>query len=284
MSTNRFFNKFQRTSEQKLVDKLITEAIQIHGIDLLYLPRTLQKEDSLYGEDILSQFDDYYDIEMYVKNVDGFEGSGDLASKFGVDISDQATLQVSVTRWNDVVANEQIRPKEGDLIYYPFNGAIFQVSHVKNESIFYQLGELYVYELSIEQFVYSDEKLATGIEEIDDIEKTKAYTVKLTLNPGVGTFVKDEWIYQGPSFGAATAKAQISEFDSPIDTIDIRNTIGSFIAGQSVTGTVSSTTRVITSFDELKNENDSIDDTVKVEMEADLILDFDEKSPFGDES
>ncbi len=284
MSTNPYFNKTHRTSEQGLVDDLIIEAIQIHGYDFLYLPRTLQKEDMIYGEDPISKFDDYYDIEMYVKSVDGFVGQGDSMSKFGIEIKDQAILQVSRSRWNAVTADETIRPKEGDLIYYPFNGAILEIKFVANESIHYQLGDLYMYELTVEQFVYSNENFDTGIEELDNIEKNFAYTLLLELGAGAGTYQEDEEVYQGASLATATAKAIVTDFGIPnANNLKIREIVGEFLpANGPIIGDTSSASYALLVIDTQDNINDPNTDAPELEAEADAVLDFTEDDPFSE--
>jgi hypothetical protein len=182
MVTNLFFNNFNFTSEQRLVEDLIIEAIQIYGIECYYLPRTLVKEDNLFGEDILSKFDTAFALEMYIKNVEGFDGEGDFLSKFNIEIRDEITFTISQRRFSEEIHpsdttpyNEDQgigRPSEGDLIYFPLNGKIFEVKFVEHEAVFYQLGSLQTYDLRCELFEYSSERLDTGIPQIDAIETT----------------------------------------------------------------------------------------------------------------
>src|SRR5210317_1599491 len=182
MVTNLFFNNFNFTSEQRLVEDLIIEAIQIYGIECYYLPRTLVKEDNLFGEDILSKFDNAYALEMYIKNVEGFDGEGDFLSKFNIEIRDEITFTISQRRFSEEIHpsdttpyNEDQgigRPMEGDLIYFPLNGKIFEIKFVEHEAIFYQMGSLQTYDLTLELFEYSHEEINTGITDIDAIEDT----------------------------------------------------------------------------------------------------------------
>ena len=182
MVTNLFFNNFNFTSEQRLVEDLIIEAIQIYGIECYYLPRTLVKEDNLFGEDILSKFDNAYALEMYIKNVEGFDGEGDFLSKFNIEIRDEITFTISQRRFSEEIhpsdttpVNEDQgigRPAEGDLVYFPLNGKIFEVKFVEHEAVFYQLGSLQTYDLRCELFEYSSERIDTGIPQIDAIETT----------------------------------------------------------------------------------------------------------------
>ena len=157
--------------EQRLIEDLIIESIRIHGLDVWYMPRTLGALDDLLNEDDLPVFNSAYMVEMYVKNVEGFEGDGDFLSKFGLQIRDSMTLTISMRKFTEDVGayDDQVRPREGDLIYFPLNRKIFQVKHVEHESIFYQMGALQTYDLRVELFEYSNEVFRTGIAEIDTL-------------------------------------------------------------------------------------------------------------------
>jgi len=165
MSTSVFFNNFQASQEQLLIEDLVLESIRIYGIDLYYLPRTQTAFDSLYGEDTLSVFSRYYFVDMYIKNVDGFDGDGDFISKFGLEIRDRITLTISRRVFNDEIGNlENIqRPQEGDLIFFPLNNKIFEIKFVEHLDPFFQIGKFYVYNLQCEMFQYSSEVVDTGI-------------------------------------------------------------------------------------------------------------------------
>jgi hypothetical protein len=174
-STNFYFNNYQNSLEQRLIEDLIIESIKIYGIECYYMPRDLVAKDELWGEDTLSKFDNAYQIEMYIKSVDGFEGDGDFLSKFGLEIRDEMTLTVSQRRFDEEILIDQTtvdsnRPMEGDLIYFPLNGKIFEVKFVEHEAVFYQMGSLQTYDLRCELFEYSHEILDTGIRDIDIIE------------------------------------------------------------------------------------------------------------------
>jgi len=179
-TTNLYFNNYAFTQEQNLIENLIIESIKIYGIEVFYLPRTLVKEDYLFGEDVLSKFENAYPVEMYIKSVDGFQGDGDFLSKFGLEIRDEMVLTVSRRRFGEELAVSDTtpvdedqgvaRPAEGDLLYFPLNGKIFEVKFVEHEAIFYQMGSLQTYDLTLELWEYSHEELNTGIPDIDAIE------------------------------------------------------------------------------------------------------------------
>ena len=195
MSTSVFFNNFQSSQEQFLIEDLVLESIRIYGIDLYYLPRTRTAFDTLYGEDTLSVFSRYYFVDMYVKNVDGFDGDGDFISKFGLEIRDRMTLTISRRVFNEEIGNlESIeRPQEGDLIFFPLNNKIFEIKFVEHESVFYQMGALQTYDLTCELFEYGSEQFNTGIVNIDSLY-TKNYLTDLNYSTAITDFsIKTEY-------------------------------------------------------------------------------------------
>ena len=173
MSTNFFFNNFQSSQEQLLIEDLVIESIQIYGLDCFYLPKKLIDKDKIYGEDSLSEYNKSYMVEMYVKNVEGFAGEGDFLSKFNVEIRDQITLTIARRTFENEVQYFEFgytRPREGDLIFLPLNNKVFQIKFVEHEPVFYQMGSLQMYDLKCELFEYSNEIMNTGFPAIDDLE------------------------------------------------------------------------------------------------------------------
>jgi hypothetical protein len=198
MARNRFFNQYTPVKrEQGLVEDLIIEAIKIYGVDAYYLPRTHVNLDRLYTEDASMLFDDALEMELYVKTYDGFQGAQDFLSKFGLQIDEQITFVVAQKRFdqslkecylteyghnlvyedgNDILKestydySEILRPREGDLIWFPMGGYMYQIKFTENIENFFQLGKLYTYEMRCERFDYSSERLDTDIPEIDELE------------------------------------------------------------------------------------------------------------------
>lgn len=186
MATNVYFSQKVK-SEQNLYEDIIIESLKIYGQDVYYLPREIVNEDRILGDDVQSSFSNGYKVEMYIENIEGFDGEGDLFTKFGVEIRDQATFIISRKRWNQTVSrydNEinSVRPREGDLVYLPLSNSLFQIMHVEHEQPFYQLSNLPTYKMRCELFEYSGEAINTGIEVIDNIEKEYGYKYILTLD------------------------------------------------------------------------------------------------------
>jgi hypothetical protein len=185
---NLYFSAGAR-SEQNLYEDLIIESIKIYGQDLYYLPRDLVNVDDVFREDPESRFNSNYLLEMYVDNADGFDGEGDLFTKFGVEIRDQVTLTVSKRRWEQTVMRydneiQGIRPLEGDLVFTPFSKKMFQIMHVEHEQPFYQLNNLPVFKLQCELFEYNDEDFDVNNDDISQLERDGAFRYELTLETG----------------------------------------------------------------------------------------------------
>lgn len=176
--------------EQNLIEDLIIESIKIYGLDLYYLPRTLVNRDEIFNEDSVSKYNKAVSMEMYIRNVEGFEGEGDFLSRFGVEIRDQITFSVARRVFTDEVTTADIdreRPQEGDIVYFPLNKKYYQIKFVEHEPVFYQLGSLQFYDIKCELFEYSNEVFDTGIEEIDSIQdnlSTDIYDSVITLEDG----------------------------------------------------------------------------------------------------
>jgi hypothetical protein len=170
MTTNSYVSNYYQVNEQDLQDDLVVEAIQMKGFDINYLPRELINYDYLLGEDPNSAFNSSFVIEMYPTYVDGFGGSGDMITDFGLEIKDTATFVVSKTRFKEEFTTQPFdKPRVGDLIYVPLTKSFLEIKHVEDETPFYNLGKQYVWEVKTETFEFSYESFATGDVGIDDL-------------------------------------------------------------------------------------------------------------------
>lgn len=176
MATNFYFNNFQNSQEQNLIEDLVVESIKIYGHEVWYLPRTITNEELVFKEDELATFKNAYLVEMYIKNVEGFEGEGDFLSKFGLQIRDRITFTISRRSFFEEIPS-LIRPREGDLIFFPLNSKAFEIRFVEHEAIFYQMGSLQTFDLVCELFEYNQETFATGIDIIDDTYNAMSFAL-----------------------------------------------------------------------------------------------------------
>ena len=168
MPLNPFFLQGSQ-GEQRLIQDLINEQVQIYGIEVTYIPRKFVNKQSIIEEVQSSRFEDNFLLEAYVNTYEGYSGAGDVMTKFGVSLRDELTVTISKERFEDFIApfldasdfELGSRPREGDLIYFPLGQRLFEVKFVEHEKPFYQLQKNYVYELQCELFEYEDEVIDT---------------------------------------------------------------------------------------------------------------------------
>lgn len=213
------------SQEQLFIENLIIETIEIYGQNIYYLPRTYINRDTILNEVENSSFNQALQVRAYVNNVDGWEGQGELLSKFGIRIEDKTTFIFSRKKFTEKVddnatLNVEGRPNEGDLIWFPTTKHLFEIKFVEAERPFYQLGKGYVWECQCELFEYSDEQLDTGVAEIDAIETAFANSIKLIMDPGgIGNFVVGEEIV-GDLY---LAKATATILGDAVDSVTVTN-------------------------------------------------------------
>lgn len=288
MATNHYFNNFSAPiiNEQLLLEDLIVECIQIYGHDVYYLPReTYDAADSIYGEDVLSKFTKSYQVEMYLANVEGFEGDGDFFSKFGLEIRDTSNFVVSRRSFEKFIPGTiASRPREGDLLFIPVLNKVFEIKFVEEELLFFSLGKRnpYMYELRCELFRYSNENIETGVDVLDNIEELASYTIEVALGVGSGNYLIGETVYQGNSVSTSTFTARVTDWNLSAKTLKLINTKGSLIASTNMIGQSSNTRYNTLSTDNLDTfvDNDVYDNRI-IQTNANTFIDISETHVFG---
>ena len=169
-----YFDNFNNYGEQDLIESLVVESISIYGHTVYYLPRTLVTKDDIYGEDKLSTYTDVFEFDMYIKSFDSYEGDGTFLSKFNLEVRDSATFSIARRSFGNEIASQRPdiqRPREGDLVYSTMMKKMFVIKYVNQTAIFYQMGELQIWDIACDVWEYSNERFDTGNAEIDAIEE-----------------------------------------------------------------------------------------------------------------
>jgi hypothetical protein len=307
MATSVYFSGAVK-SEQDLYEDLVTESIKIFGQDVVYLPREQVSEDDLLNE-VVNQYTQAFPVEMYLENVDGFEGDGNLLGKFGLEIRDQGTFVVTRRRWEAAVGGlatgvgSRLKPAEGDLLYMTMTGRLFEIKYVEPKSPFYQLQKLPSYTLTAELFEYNDQHFDTGWDEIDAVEWDNAtsysYLVNLDTAYEPGELVT-QWTGVNDSAGdPINIEGYVSGWEGELKRVTIvtphqsSNGDGTFMsfsvqaaANKALVGTESGTTSQIT-LDQSGTgktfyNQDVFADNDEFEVAGDDVIDFTESNPFGD--
>ena len=296
MATNLYFTQ-KATSEQNLYEDITIESLKMFGQDVYYIPRKIVKENKDLG-DVVSTYSASYKIEMYLENAEGFDGEGDLFTRFGVEIRDQATFVVARRRWKNMIGRidndvNSGRPREGDLVYLPLSNSLFQVMHVEHEQPFYQLNNLVTYKLRCELFEYSEEDMDTGLAAVDKLETDYAYEYKYKLDSASYGFYVGENVSQTLADGTIMS-AEVSHFsdsDNVISLIHMNASDGKFhtmVTGRQLVGTllqdsdgnISVAKPVVVIGEDMQGSNNE-QNTDFSTIAADF-LDFSEDNPFGD--
>jgi hypothetical protein len=187
MATSPYFSNFSSPKEQALIEELVIESIRIFGIDNYYIPRKIITLNNTFREQEFTEYVGAISLEMYIKNVDGFDGEGEFLSSFGVEVREQITFSIALRVFEQEASYvlKRDRPLEGDLIWFPFTQALYTIKFVNKKPVFYQMGALQFYDITCELFEYSNEIFNTGVDFID-----QTYNSFLTTSDPY--FMKDE--------------------------------------------------------------------------------------------
>lgn len=244
---SKYFNFHATGKEQSLINSLIKEAIHIHGLNMLYIPRQYVNLDKIYGEDVLSSFNKTYEMVFYVESSETYEGNNAFFGNMGFDIQDRSTLILSRDVFKEVVLDapensegliNDAGPRNGDLIYWPETGRIFEVVDCENYKMFYQLGKLFTYRVTVEFFDYSKEKLDTKLPEIDNKfneEIVKKYEIKLDSTP-VTPYTVGEQVYIGDILVTSEFVGEVESYTPATRTIIVASAYGEPIIDQNLKG------------------------------------------------
>ncbi len=286
MPTSPYFPTYYQghPGEQNLAQDLADEQIKLFGTDIYYLPRTILKDNTL-DDVIYSKYQDQFQVEMLLQNVEGFGETSEFISKFGIRITDEVKFIVSTRRWeqSEVQYTPTLtvpgRPNEGDLLYFPLTTDIYEIKFVERETPFYQFGKVQFFIITAEIYEIGNDLLDTGVAEIDEIENLFSSAIALSMKVG-GT---DEFIEGEIVTGSTSAvTATVRSWNDTTRILQVINRTGTFVEDEAVTGDDSGAVWVVGTFDTLNNTNSEYDQNREIEDFADDIVDWSERNPFGE--
>jgi hypothetical protein len=284
MPTSHYFplNYGGYKGEQNLVQDLVDEQIKLFGTDIYYLPRKLFKDNTI-DDVVFSEFSQKVVIEMLLQNVEGF-GQSEFISKFGLKVTDEIKFAVSKRRWDEEVKRLDVenfaRPLEGDLLFFPLTKDLYEIKFVEVEAAFHQLGKLYFYQITAEIYEMGNEKIETGIDDIDLIENilSPAIDIVMLANSGDTNYIVGETV-EG-SVSEVTAK--VANWNPQSRVLTVISRTGTFVEEEILSGVISNADWTIETFNTLEDPNNNYEENKYIQDESDEVLDFSEKNPFGE--
>ena len=282
MGTNNYFRNFNSFPQQELLNSLTKEVIQINGVECMYLVKSATTaKDKIFNEDVTARFTSAKKMEMYINTPEGFEGAGDVVSKFGLDVQDELNVIVHKERFSEEA--DLLTPREGDLIYLPLGKGLYEVKFVEHEKPFYTLGKNTVYELNCELFRYNNQLFDIPDMEMgaifNKVERENATTRKFVMG-GIDVYKVGENIFQGASLETATASAKVSSQSGA--TINVYRVGGTFQIGVPVVGEKSEVSNNLISVDDQVIATSAFSDNEEFETDGDNVLDFSEIDPWSE--
>lgn len=150
-------------AEAYLYDNILSEFIYLHGSDVVWLHNEVNKAEPIFGEYLAAEIDRGYPMRMFVEETEAWGGSGDMYSKFGLQVTDECTLHINRTSFLNASASAY--PKQSDLVYINKTQKLFEVSHVEDETTpgFYLFGNRTGYKISCKLYSYDHKKINQSV-------------------------------------------------------------------------------------------------------------------------
>ena len=199
---------YSNANEQNMIDSLVKEYIQQFGFNVVYLCRTPNNMDLVFGESAGSNFKESFNIEMMMEDyVAGF-GNRDSVQPFGYLMEDNIELHVSFSRINEEIENliksgvldrDDPYPRPGDLVYIPLYKCVMEIRFVESKSPNQPLGISVYYKLTCHMYNPNSETFTTNIPDIDIINQ---FNEIYNLEPEADSIQKeaDDMIIPEPNY------------------------------------------------------------------------------------
>jgi hypothetical protein len=214
-------------------------------------------------------------------------GGSILLESATIDQSDNFSELETITTGSDFYiltetdAVSTDRPLEGDLVYHPILGKIFEVSFVDHDEPFHQLDNNPIYKLKCKSYEYSSEALDTGILDIDNIETDESKNTRdfqFTLEQSTAQNEEINIQHARSNFGLLLEETDGDNIIGEDDSTSIGENI--ILENDADTGDVSyllTEDYIVGDYVQDKTAQNELFDSLD-----DNVLDFSESNPFGD--
>ena len=231
----------------------------------------------------------FQDLTKQIQIESGTDSTGGsiLLESGTIDQSSDSSVLETITTGSDFYiltetdAVSTDRPYEGDLVYHPILGKIFEISFVDHDEPFHQLDNNPIYKLNCKQYEYSSEALDTGITDIDSIEDTESrntHDYQFTLEQSTAQNEEINIQHARSNFGLLLEETAGDNIIGEDDTTSVGESI--MLENDADTGDVS----YLLTEDYIVGDGVQ-DKTAQNELFDKLddnVLDFSESNPFGD--
>ena len=214
-------------------------------------------------------------------------GGSILLESATIDQSDNFSELETITTGSDFYiltetdAVSTDRPLEGDLVYHPILGKIFEVSFVDHDEPFHQLDNNPIYKLKCKSYEYSSEAIDTGILDIDNIETDESKNTKdfqFTLEQSTAQNEEINIQHARSNFGLLLEETDGDNIIGEDDSTSIGENI--ILENDTDTGDDSyllTEDYIVGDYVQDKTAQNELFDSLD-----DNVLDFSESNPFGD--
>lgn len=151
--------------EANTYHQILKEAVWKHGTDVIFVPRVLVGVEQIFGEYLAPVLSKGHPFRMFVDEVENWNGTGDMYSRFGLKVQDSMTCWLPIDSFReqnpDGSDGELLYPQHNDLIYHVPSKKLFEITHVENEShpSFYLFGNMRCYKFTTTLYSFSHEEV-----------------------------------------------------------------------------------------------------------------------------
>lgn len=195
--------------EANTYNNIFAEGVFLNGHDCIYIEKDLYNAEPIFGEYLANKLNKGYPLRLFCSQLSEGQGWGntgsDLYSKFGLQVVDEADFYCPTLIFSQLLINPEydlndpeskqfieIKPKQGDLIYYVNGKKLFEIQDIENEAPpgFYIFGNRNTYYFKTKLYSYdssevgSDNSIPTEIKALDNIKTIdgKIYDIQTQEN------------------------------------------------------------------------------------------------------
>ena len=127
------------SADVELFKDIFEESTQLYGDPLTFIRKKYAKIENTFGEHLIHTLGESFKIYGFVEQTEGWEGMGDMFSKFGMRFEDEMTVHISKNTFLDL----GFIPMIGDVIFHDTSKKLWEIEYVvpDDEYNFHPLGQ-----------------------------------------------------------------------------------------------------------------------------------------------